>query len=255
MKHIYKWIVSALVVVSMITTSCVDEIKFGNSFLDKAPGGSATIDTVFGSAIYTQQFLTGIYSRQYYGLPYMNRDYPQIQNSCDLYTGKFEALSDCWHLHWAGAGLQSQYYAASHTASYSYRQDKFSFLQEWVWEAVRSGYILLENIDRVPDLSATEKSRMIAETKCLIAARYFDMFRHYGGLPILRGTFTGTEAGFEIPRATVEETVNFMICLLDDAINANILPWAYDGSTAANSQSYVGRWTKAGAMALKCKIW
>lgn len=255
MKQLYKWIISALAVVSVITTSCVDEIKFGNPFLDKPPGGSATIDTVFGSAIYTQQFLTGIYSRQYYGLPYMNRNYPEIQNSCDLYTGKFEALSDCWHLHWAGAGLTSQYYNGSHTASYSYRQDKFSYLQEWVWEAVRYGYILLENIDRVPDLNSAEKTRMIAETKCLIAARYFDMFRHYGGLPIIRGTFTGTEASFEIPRATVEETVNYMIGLLDDAINANILPWAYDGSTAATSQSYVGRWTKASAMALKCKIW
>ena len=53
MRQIYKWIVSALAVVSLITTSCVDEIKFGNSFLDKAPGGSATIDTVFGSAIHS----------------------------------------------------------------------------------------------------------------------------------------------------------------------------------------------------------
>ena len=43
MRQIYKWIVSALAVVSLITTSCVDEIKFGNSFLDKAPGGSPSI--------------------------------------------------------------------------------------------------------------------------------------------------------------------------------------------------------------------
>lgn len=254
MKQKYKWIIGVMAVVTVATTSCVDEIKFGNAFLDKAAGGTATIDSVFGSAIYTQQFLNGIYSRQYYGLPY-NNDATHTPSSSDTYTGKFEALSDCWHLHWEGAQLTSQYYGGTHTASYSRRQDKFCYLNEFVWETVRAGWTLLENIDRVPDLSTSEKARMIAETKCLIAVRYFDMFRHYGGLPLLRATFTGTESSFEIPRATVEETVNYMIELLDEAINANILPWAYDGSTAATSRSYVGRWTKAGAMALKCKIW
>ena len=53
--------------VCLVSTSCVDEIKFGNSFLDKAPGGNATIDTVFNSAEYTRQFLNTCYSRQYYG--------------------------------------------------------------------------------------------------------------------------------------------------------------------------------------------
>lgn len=67
MKQKYKWLIGALATSFMLTTSCVDEIKFGNSFLDKPAGGTATIDTVFGSAIYTQQFLNGIYGRQYYG--------------------------------------------------------------------------------------------------------------------------------------------------------------------------------------------
>ena len=50
-------------------SSCVDELKFGNSFLEKAPGGQQTKDTVFNSAKYACQFLTGIYALQYYGLP------------------------------------------------------------------------------------------------------------------------------------------------------------------------------------------
>lgn len=41
--------------------------------------------------------------------------------------------------------------------------------------------LLMEHIDDVPNLDANEKARMIAEAKCLIAVRYFDMFRHYGG--------------------------------------------------------------------------
>lgn len=254
MRQKYKWFISAMMGVAACAgfTSCVDEIKFGNSFLDKAPGGSATIDTVFSSAIYTQQFLNGIYSRQYYGLPYYNGT--NVPSSSDTYTGKFEALTDCWQLHWSSAQLYSQYYGGSHTASYSRRQDKFCYNDEFVWEAVRYGWILLENIDRVPDLSSEEKARMIAETKCLIAVRYFDMFRHYGGLPLIYNTFSGTESSYEAPRATVEKTVEYMIDLLDEAIESGALPWAYNGSGSTSNQ-YTGRWTKAGAMALKCKIW
>ena len=36
MKQKYKWLIGALATSFMLTTSCVDEIKFGNSFLDMA---------------------------------------------------------------------------------------------------------------------------------------------------------------------------------------------------------------------------
>ena len=60
MKLGYKLLFSACVAANLIATSCVDDMKFGNFILDKAPGGTATIDTVFGSVVYTQQFLNSI---------------------------------------------------------------------------------------------------------------------------------------------------------------------------------------------------
>ncbi len=244
--------IMASVVAGMILTipfsSCVDDLKFGNAFLEKAPGGQQTKDTVFNSAKYTRQFLIGIYALQYYGLPYHNEDKFPYPN--DTYRGKFEVLSDCWHNHWANSSLTTVYYAGSHSANYKERQDKFDYLKSNVWEAVRSGWLLIENIDGVPDLSENEKKRMVAEAKCLIATRYFDMFRHYGGLPIIRASFTGIESNYEMPRASVEETVNFIIGLLDEA--KNDLPWAYTG---ADAQNETGRWTKAGAIGMKCKVW
>lgn len=253
MRTTYTWVIGALLFASVGAASCVDDIKFGNAFLDKAPGGTATKDTVFSSALYTQQFLNAIYGRQYYGLPY--KDDTSLPVSSSAYVGKAEALSDCWQLHWAAPTIYSQYYTGIHKANYVRREDKFCWNDEKVWEVTRWCWLLIENIDKVPDLSASEKARMVAEAKCLIATRYFDMFRHYGGLPILRSSFIGNESSYSNPRATVEETVNFMIEMLDDAINSGALPWAYDGSTAATSPTYTGRWTKAGAMALKCKIW
>ena len=180
-------------------SSCTDEWKFGNSFLEKAPGGQSTKDTVFNSAKYTREFLTGIYALQYYGLPYDNV-FSQIPYPNDTYIGKFDVLSDCWHNHWANSALTKVYYSGTHSANYDAHQEKFDFLRSNVWEAVRAGWLLIENIDRVPDLSEQEKKRMVAEAKCIIAARYFDTFRHYGGLPIIRSSFEGTSN--DIPRGT-----------------------------------------------------
>ena len=52
--------VVALLIGSMAFTSCTDEIKFGNAFIEKTPGGTVSLDTVFASAEYTKQFLVGL---------------------------------------------------------------------------------------------------------------------------------------------------------------------------------------------------
>ena len=254
MKLQNKWFIGAMLgaAVCLVSTSCVDEIKFGNSFLDKAPGGNATIDTVFNSAEYTRQFLNTCYSRQYYGLPYNTDSNGNIPDSSSPYLGKKDALTDCWSLYFSDATVYQQYYLGSLNANYGTRGNIFPYTREMVWEVVRWCWLLMENIDRVPGMDDTEKTQLVAEAKCLIAARYFDMFRHYGGLPLLYASFTGTESGYEIPRATVEDTVNYMIKMLDDAINSGGLVWAYPDADLA---SKAGHWTKAGAMALKCKIW
>ena len=46
---------------SSMTTSCVDDWKFGDSFLEKAPGGDVTKDTIFNNAEYTRDFLWKTY--------------------------------------------------------------------------------------------------------------------------------------------------------------------------------------------------
>ena len=46
----------ALAVGSMAFTACTDDVKFGDAFIEKAPGGTVTLDTVFNSAEYTTVF-------------------------------------------------------------------------------------------------------------------------------------------------------------------------------------------------------
>ena len=50
-----------------------------------------------------------------------------------------------------------------------------------------------------------------------------------------------------MPRNSVEETVNYMVQLLDEA--AAVLPW-----TVETPASESGRWTRAAALAYKCRI-
>lgn len=45
MKHLEKWFIMAFVGVTT-ATSCVDEIKFGDSFLEKAPSVAVTQDSI-----------------------------------------------------------------------------------------------------------------------------------------------------------------------------------------------------------------
>lgn len=231
---------------SALTTACTDEVKFGNAFLEKAPGGSVTQDTIFGNAEYTRQFLASIYSHQYFGLTIGTGN--GIPVSASGWTGKLDALSDCFQLHYQSTIVYQSYYSGTLTAN---DNNLFGFNTEYVWQVVRWCYQMLENIDRVSDMTDTERARIKAEVKCLIATRYFDLFQCYGGLPIVRNSFAATETNYELPRATAEETVEFMVQLLDDAIAERALPWVYSGAEATTE---TGHWTKAGAMALKCRI-
>lgn len=228
-------------------SSCTDEVKFGDAFIEKAPGGTVTLDTVFTNATYTQQFLNALYSRQYYGLPYST---DVGMHSSNPYTGKFDGLTDLYQQHWAGNQLWSSYYTASLTANES---GLMGFTDERVWEVVRQCYLLIEHLPEVPGLTDKQRAQMKAEAQCMIASRYFDLFPHYGGLPIITKTYTGVGDSYdEFVRSDLETTVKFMTDLLDEA--APNLPWAWNGNTQDSNSTQLGRWTKAGALALKAKI-
>ncbi len=244
MKHFSKWFIGAFVG-AIVATSCVDEVKFGDSFLEKAPGVAVTQDSIFGKADYARRFLWNTYSKLYYGLA---TNWNMVDGKMN--TGMFEVLSDCWHSHNSWDGLNRKYYSGSYKASDEDGADdtRFGYTKENCWPAIRASWIFIENVNRVPDMDDSEKARLSAEAKVIIASRYFDLFRHLGGLPILEKSYDVASA-YELPRATVEETVNFMVRLLDEA--SAVLPWDLEADGESNWQ---GRFTKAAAMGLKCKI-
>ena len=251
MKLNIKYILGVAIAATFGMGACTDDIKFGDSFLEKAPGGTVTADTVFTNPEYTRNFLAGIYSTQYYNLPTNSTNSaPQCQN---YWKGMPDALGDDFHLFFNNTIVFSKYYNGSLTSAIDSKKNGniYPYTNEHVWENVRHCWILIEKINDVPNMSDAEKARIADEARCLLAYTYFIAFRWYGGLPIIRQSFTGAESSYDLPRASVESTVNFMVELLDEVIANKALPWAYTGSEA---QSETGHWTLAGAMALKCKV-
>lgn len=243
---LYK-IFAASALAVLACAACTDNIELGSGALEKPSSSTVTKDTVFNSAEYTRQFHTALYSRMFYGLPYgVDHQNWVLPESNSPYIGMPDALTDIYQLHWASTVVYGTYYANSLTSSGS---TLFGYTGEMVWETIHACYLFLENIARVPSMDDAEKARLVAEAKCILASRYFDLFLHYGGLPIVKNTFTGSESAYEMPRGTVEQTVDFMVNLLDEAIAEAELPWA-----VADPTTQTGRWTRAAARALKCKV-
>ena len=101
---------------------------------------------------------------------------------------------------------------------------------------------LFENINNVQGLSIADKNRLVGEMKTLRAWRYFQLVRHYNGVPLITKTF-GLSDKFDAARNSADECFQFIIKDLDSAIA--LLP-----AVAANK----GKIDQGIAMAIKSRV-
>ena len=238
------------------STSCVDKIAVGDNFLEKAPGVDVNIDTVFTSAEYTRNFLWSAYGQIYC-----------TYTSGNMINGApIDALSDSYHCFCSWGGPIQSYYPggltedAQDTADSNY-QGKFSYSTKnpsssadgrvSIYETVRKCWQIIENIDRVPDMDEMEKSRLKGEAYTIMASRYFDAFRNFGGLCLAKKAYAVGE-NFEDGRSTAMETVEYIDELIQKAIDEPGFIWNIPDADIAQ---WSGRLTKASAMALRAKLW
>lgn len=238
MKNINTFIVSLIVSGACLFGSCK---KFGDDFLNKTPGTDITIDTIFSSKKYAERAIASAYIDLPYGVPYgwgANQDKMGI----DL----LEAITDIGqsYLNW-GSSAQNHYYEGKYNASVANRYDtKFAYNNERCWQSIRAANIFIENVDRVPDMTEQEKEVRKAEAKMVMAVHYTEMFRHFGGVPLVdKAIYPGDS--YSYPRATIEETVNYIVGLCDQA--AAVLPWTTQGEND-------GRFNAAAALGLKVRV-
>ncbi len=254
-KYAYYISVALIATGAWLSTSCVDTFKLGDSFLEKAEGEDVNQDVIFSKKVYTEYLLWQCYE----GL------YNPFKACYTLNSGLMEGLSDIIHSELGWDDLGRIFYTGTQTAANAnpgWVQSRFAFITQGgiqnmsntakrsIWNCVRDCHLLLANINSVPDMTDAEKARFAAEAKIILACKYFDGIRHFGGLPIVDHAFKGEDQLAE-GRSSIEMTVNYALSLLDEAIAEPNLPWALPDSDLA---TWAGRMTKGAAAAMKAKL-
>lgn len=256
MKKIFNYIL-ALGMATGIFTACVDDINVGNAFLEKSPGVDVNIDTVFSKAEYTRNFLWSAY-----GQIYCTYTSGNMMNGAPI-----DVLSDSYHCYVSWGGPKQSYYPGMLTEDAQDTEDgnfqgKFSYSTKSgldsdaggrvsIYETVRKCWQIIENIDRVPDMKEDEKSRLRGEAYTIMASRYFDAFRNFGGLCLVKKAYPVGE-NFTEGRSTAFQTVEFIDSLIQCAINEPGYIWNIPD---ADIGQWSGRLTRASARALRAKVW
>ena len=236
MKNYKKYI--GCLSLSVLTLIGCEDLKFGEKFLDKPISNEQNIDSVFNKKVYAEQAL----AETYHSLP----DYLPMQGR--LGYGVLEMLTDLGD--WTKKGAPKFYTGTvdgtnTYLEHLPYRLDVANTtIGVGPVYGIRRAYIYIENVDRVPDMTADEKAIGKAEAQVIIAYHYSQMLRYYGGMPWIDHAYTAEDA-MKFPRMTVEETVQKIVGLLDAA--ASVLPWQVNADND-------GRMTAASALALKSRV-
>lgn len=231
-------------------SSCSD-LKFGNAFLEKAPGADMTLEQIFSSKLYAERELIGAYAslRTCLTVHSNNGNYEFQSGGNKIGWDNLDTMTDLMQSHCTWGGVIKTYYAGTYNAEAENEgYGKFGFHpdQEGAWTGIRRAWIFINNVDRVPDMTDEEKKVRKGEARMIIALQMHEMLRHFGGVPILDDYATPeNEMTADYSRRTVRQCVDFIVNLCDQA--AKELPW-----TVADADN--GRMTAAGALALKARV-
>lgn len=231
-------------------SSCSD-LKFGNDFLEKAPGADMTLEQIFSSKLYAERELIGAYAslRTCLTVHSNNGNYEFQNGGNKIGWDNLDTMTDLMQSHCTWGGVIKTYYAGTYNAEAENEgSGKFGFLpdQEGAWTGIRRAWIFINNVDRVPDMTDEEKKVRKGEARMIIALQMHEMLRHFGGVPILDDyAIPDNEMTADYSRKTVRQCVDFIVNMCEQA--AKELPW-----TVADADN--GRMTAAGALALKARV-
>jgi starch-binding outer membrane protein, SusD/RagB family len=245
-------IILTLFIGVLLNLGC-EKLKFGDDFLEKAPGVDVTIDTIFSNIDNAQRLLWSAYRTMRYGLPAHDRwaSPAPAQYMWDpgnlMYRNSLSHLTDESQSYDGTGGAINRYYNGQYNATNADGTNvRYSFLGEYAWSGIRMAYIFIENIDRVPDATPAYKNQLKHEAYMVIACLYLDMHRNLGGVPWVNKAFKTSDDFSNFPRLTAQATVDSIVSLCDKA--AAVLPWKVE-----NVEEWDGRFTRAAAMGLKTR--
>lgn len=229
MKAIYKYIVCACT--ALTVTSC--------DFLDVVPDNVATEEHVFADRYTAEKYLATCY----WGLP--------KSSDWNANPGIFGALEMIFNAEQSsiggmkfGLGLDSPT-----SALINYWSNNGDVIRS-LYAGIRECNTFMNGIVGVEDLEEYEKNRMIAEVKVIKAYMHFYLLSYYGPICPLRESPAVNEStqGVRVYREKVDDCFQYVIDLLDEAIESNALP-----TVLSNPTTELGRFTLPAAHMLKAK--
>jgi hypothetical protein len=241
MKNIYsQFYLVSICCILLVTASCQKQ------FLEKPTGSDLNVDSIFATKATALGPIAQAYSQALaVGFPFYKwilqvKEPPNDEYGMLHGTIANIANESYYNYNWA---YDYKIYTGGMTADNGTGAPLTEDAYIWNWTAIRACYLTLENIDLVSDMSETEKNQVKAEMKTLIAYRYQEMLKRYGGVPIVTKSLTVAD-DIKIPRSSIEEMVNFITGLCDEA--APLLPNSYP-------DDMVGRVTAGVALSIKAE--
>jgi hypothetical protein len=205
--------VIAFLFLSVVFYSCEDMM---GDYLEKAPGVDVTEDTIFSNRNRAETFLFsiyeyGIHSNLSYAGSWEARDREGYANPeatmMDGCSDEAECTTDFYFpQHWNRGAIGPNLHPDDLDGRFELR-----------FKAIRRVTILIDRIDDVPDMTGAEKEQWKAEAKVIRAMNYLEMFKRYGGMPIIDRRLS-VDDDLKIPRSSVEDLVDFIVRECDEAI-------------------------------------
>jgi hypothetical protein len=214
--------------------------SFKNFFLEKPKGGSVTADTIFNTKNQAQFAVAQMY------LLCIKGYFPTAYNMC-----RPEAITDqLYILHpaydWAANVIGTGSYitgnmSANNTCDYGTDNNNGYGTH---YQGIRQANLVLKYINKVNDADNAWKTDVKGQALFCRAMQHFDLFRYYGGIPIVNKALDGG-GNTAVPRSSVQSVVDSVVKWCDLA--ATMLP-------ATRASAEFGRATKLSALALKSRI-
>lgn len=117
--------------------------------------------------------------------------------------------------------------------------------------AIRDCNIFIENVDKVPDMTSSEKKRWKSEVKVLKAFYHYWLMQLYGPIPFVDENIdvSADPSTVKVEREPVDVVVDKIVTLLDEVLEDDGLPLFIRAE-----QTEMGRLTRPAALAIKAKV-
>lgn len=229
MKKIFTLIAltASFAVAMMSSTSCA-------KFLDEAPNSDQPKEYIFQDYLRSQRYLDMLYyymNPTWVGDGKFNGNYGFLESATDMseYTAEYGATNKSFNVgNWKASSAD------------------FEVSDIWYrcYKQIRRAYMFMENMDQFNNEPEGRKVLMEGECHFMIAYFYFELYKRYGAVPLVKKVLSLDE-DYMIPRSTEEQTLSLILSELDRSEELVPDEWPTED---------FGRVTKAWNKALRSRV-